>query len=179
MPVTRQPLPRPCGARTSSRLAWTSGEQRAVKPYALADGSGLDELRPSRLGTVLSGARLRFCVDEVNARHPTNCSRSSCLPDVDVATWQDGRGGGRAALAPLTDALVAENFDFYGRPLPGPHNPKPRKRGVGLVEESLARRCRSTRAALPPARKDRISARRHLVGLRRTSTPRVLLRTPS
>ncbi len=115
----------------------------AVKTYTLLDRAGLDELTPALdWDAYLAGAQASATTfDQVVARQPDHLrSVSEALTEVDLATWQDWlRWRVVHALAPhLPAALVAENFDFFGRTLSGVPEIRERwKRGVGLVEDAL------------------------------------------
>ena len=115
----------------------------AVKTYTLLDRAGLEALTPGvDWAAYTAGAQAPAAVfDQVIARQPDHLrSVAEALAEVDLATWQDWlRWRVVHALAPyLTDALVAENFDFFGRTLSGVPQIRERwKRGVGLVEDAL------------------------------------------
>jgi putative endopeptidase len=115
----------------------------AVKTYTLLDRAELDELTPGvDWDAYLAGAQApATAFDQVVARQPDHLrSVSQALTEVDLATWQDWlRWRVVHALAPyLPDALVAENFAFFGRTLSGVPEIRERwKRGVGLVEDAL------------------------------------------
>ncbi|WP_404383861.1 peptidase M13 [Knoellia locipacati] len=115
----------------------------AVKTYTLVDRQGLEELTPGvDWAAYLDGARApEGAFDQVIARQPDHLrSMAAALAEVDVATWQDWLRWRvvHALAAYLADAVVAENFDFYGRTLSGVPQIRDRwKRGVGLVEDAL------------------------------------------
>ncbi|GAA4108765.1 M13 family metallopeptidase [Knoellia locipacati] len=115
----------------------------AVKTYTLVDRDGLAELTPGvDWDAYLAAAHAPAgAFDQVIARQPDHLrSMAAALAEVDIATWQDWlRWRVVHALAPyLADAVVAENFDFYGRTLSGVPQIRDRwKRGVGLVEDAL------------------------------------------
>ncbi|MFW5468999.1 M13 family metallopeptidase [Knoellia sp. CPCC 206435] len=115
----------------------------AVKTYTLLDRTELDELTPQvDWDAYLVAAQApATAFDQVVARQPDHLrSVSEALADVELGTWQDWlRWRVVHALAPyLPEALVAENFDFYGRTLSGVPEIRERwKRGVGLVEDAL------------------------------------------
>ncbi len=115
----------------------------AVKTYPLVDRQGLEELTPGvDWAAYLDGAQAPGgTFDQVIARQPDHLrSMAAALAEVDVATWQDWLRWRvvHALAAYLADAVVAENFDFYGRTLSGVPQIRDRwKRGVGLVEDAL------------------------------------------
>ncbi|WP_353950657.1 M13-type metalloendopeptidase [Knoellia sp. S7-12] len=121
----------------------TVANRDAVKTYTLVDRAGLAELTPDvDWDAYLGGAQAPpGAFDQVIARQPDHLrSMSAALADVDLATWQDWlRWRVVHALAPyLGEAIVAENFDFFGRTLSGVPQIRERwKRGVGLVEDAL------------------------------------------
>jgi putative endopeptidase len=115
----------------------------AVRTYTLVDRQGLEELTPGvDWDAYLAAAKApEGAFDQVIARQPDHLrSMAAALTDVDVATWQDWLRWRvvHALAAYLADAVVAENFDFYGRTLSGVPQIRDRwKRGVGLVEDAL------------------------------------------
>lgn len=121
----------------------TVANRDAVKTYTLVDRAGLAELTPGvDWDAYLAGAEVPAeAFDQVIARQPDHLrSISAALSEVDLADWQDWlRWRVVHALAPyLADAVVAENFDFFGRTLSGVPQIRERwKRGVGLVEDAL------------------------------------------
>ncbi len=80
-------------------------------------------------------------LSEVIARQPSYLTAAAAaLTERPVEEWRDWlRWNAVHELAPyLTSALVAENFDFYGRTLSGMPQLRDRwKRGVGLVELAM------------------------------------------
>jgi putative endopeptidase len=121
----------------------TVANRDAVKTYTLVDRAGLAELTPGvDWDAYLEAAQAPAgAFDQVIARQPDHLrSMSAALAEVDLTHWQDWlRWRVVHALAPyLGDALVAENFDFFGRTLSGVPQIRERwKRGVGLVEDAL------------------------------------------
>lgn len=121
----------------------TVANRDAVKTYTLVDRAGLAELTPGvDWDAFLEAAQApEGAFDQVIARQPDHLrSMSAALAEVDLADWQDWlRWRVVHALAPyLGDALVGENFDFFGRTLSGVPQIRERwKRGVGLVEDAL------------------------------------------
>ncbi|PRY63261.1 putative endopeptidase [Knoellia remsis] len=115
----------------------------AVKTYTLVDRAGLEELTPDvDWDAYLAGVQApEGAFDQVIARQPDHLrSMAAALTEVDIETWRDWlRWRVVHALAPyLSDAVVAENFDFYGRTLSGVPQIRDRwKRGVALVEDAL------------------------------------------
>lgn len=121
----------------------TVANRDAVKTYTLVDREGLAELTPGvDWDAYLEAAQAPAgAFDQVIARQPDHLrSMSAALAEVDLAHWQDWlRWRVVHALAPyLGDAIVGENFDFFGRTLSGVPQIRERwKRGVGLVEDAL------------------------------------------
>ena len=115
----------------------------AVKTYTLVDRAGLTEMTPGvDWDAFLAGAQAPAgAFDQVIARQPDHLrSISAALSEVDLPHWQDWlRWRVVHALSPyLGEALVGENFDFFGRTLSGVPQIRERwKRGVGLVEHAL------------------------------------------
>jgi len=113
----------------------------AVKSYTLTHLAGLTEQAPHvpwREWLAATGAP-DTAYDALVMRQPSFLAAlSEQLRETDVASWRAWlRSAILHAYAPyLHDALVAENFDFYGRTLSGTPQQRDRwKRGVALVDQ--------------------------------------------
>ncbi|GEP39351.1 putative zinc metalloprotease [Nocardioides psychrotolerans] len=130
-----------------TRLAaghWERAETRDVqKTYNLLTADDLVALCPSfdwnAYVTNLGGKT--DIIAEVVVRQPSYLSHlSSVLDEVPLEQWKDWLLSHvlRSAAPYLTDELVENNFDFYGRTLNGTPELRARwKRGVSLVEGAL------------------------------------------
>ena len=127
-----------------TRLAgghWDRVSRRdAVKSYTLTDLAALAERAPGvpwREWLAAAGAP-EASYDALVMRQPSYLEALSReLEQTDAATWRAWlRWAILHAYAPyLQDALVAENFDFYGRTLSGTPQQRDRwKRGIALVD---------------------------------------------
>ena len=151
-----------------TRLAtahWDRVENRdAVKVYNLMTAQQLAELAPAvpwqdwLVGTGGTGTEL----DEVVVRQPSfvqALGRELEAIDLDHwRTWLRWKVVHRAAPY-LSEAFVAENFDFYGRTLTGAPQIRDRwKRGISLVESVLGEALGRLYVArhFPPASKQRM-----------------------
>ena len=133
-----------------------------VKSYNLFDASGLAELTPGLDWDAYvegMGAPRAF-LDAVIVRQPTFLAAAAqAVADVPIETWREWLTWHVLhARAPyLTEDLVAETFDFYGRTLSGvPENRERWKRGVALVEGAIGEAVGELYVArhFPPAAKD-------------------------
>ena len=161
---------RVAGHRRAHRRAGDQARRRALgrrqAPRRRPDLQPAHVRRPARRGARLRLGRL----GHRDGRRPESGRRTrrapARLPDrVRRAVGQRGPRGlealgslaadPRAAPSLLTDDLVAEDFDFYGRTLSGTEEIRDRwKRGVSVVEGLMgdARRQALRRAALPAGR---------------------------
>jgi len=114
-----------------------------VKTYNLVDAAGLAELTPGLDWSAYVagiGAGPGF-LDAVVVRQPTFLTGvAEAVAEVPIETWREWLTWhvlhDRAPYLPA--AVVAENFDFFGRTLSGvPENRERWKRGVTLVEGAL------------------------------------------
>jgi putative endopeptidase len=115
----------------------------ATATYNLASRDELDSMSPNLSWGVWANAlgAPDGVLDEVVVRQPSFFTAlSDELVAVDLSAWKTWlRWKVVHAAAPyLSEAFVAENFDFYGRTLSGVPEIRARwKRGVGLVESVL------------------------------------------
>jgi len=114
-----------------------------IKTYTLVDAAGLAELTPGLDWAAYCegmGAPKTF-LDAVIARQPSFLtSAAQAVAEVPIETWREWLTWHvlRARAPYLTEAVVEESFDFYGRTLSGvPENRERWKRGVALVEEAI------------------------------------------
>lgn len=100
--------------------------------------------------------------DAVVVRQPSFLTGlSAALVDLPIEQWKDYLSWRliSARSSYLTEAIVQESFDFYGRTLSGVPELKERwKRGVGLVEEALGEAAGQLYVAkhFPPRAKERM-----------------------
>ncbi|MFN8046265.1 MAG: M13-type metalloendopeptidase [Dermatophilaceae bacterium] len=145
-----QPDPAGAAARImelETRLAaahWDKVTNRdPVRTYTLVDAEGLADLTPGLDWTAYLQAMGApdGTLDAVVARQPGYLTAmAAAVREVPIESWRDWlRWQVLHAWAPyLSEALVAENFDFYGRTLSGVPEIRERwKRGVALVEDAL------------------------------------------
>jgi len=140
----------------------------ALKTYTLVDAAGLAELTPGFDWTVWAKAvgAADGALDHVVVRQPDYLAAfAGALDDVPLQHWREWLTWRLVhGVAPyLSSAVVAENFDFYGRTLTGAPQLRARwKRGVALVEAALGEAVGQLYVArhFPPEAKSRMS---HLV----------------
>ena len=128
------------------------------------DAAGLAALLPhDLLDAWLSGLQADpTVVEHVVVKQPTFLARvGELLTQERLPQWQDWLGWRaiRSAAALSTQALVEENFDFYGRTLSGTPELRPRwKRGVSMVESAVGEALGKiyVERTFPPAAKTRM-----------------------
>ncbi|MDO5503606.1 MAG: M13-type metalloendopeptidase [Actinomycetia bacterium] len=140
----------------------TVSNRDPVKTYNLLDRAGLASLTPGMdwdaYAAGMGGTEL--LLEAVVARQPSYLTAAAqALATVPVSTWREWLTWQvlRARAPYLGSALVAENFDFYGRTLSGVPQLRERwKRGVALVEGAVGEAVGELYVArhFPPEAKD-------------------------
>ncbi|WP_347354178.1 M13-type metalloendopeptidase [Intrasporangium sp.] len=136
----------------------------ALKTYNATTRAELEQLAPEYpWGSWLSALEgPGDALAKVIVRQPSFVAAlSGALPEVELDDWRAWLTWHVITeLAPLLpEALVAEDFDFYGRTLSGqPENKERWKRGVAVVEEALGEAVGRLYAArwFPPEAKERM-----------------------